>query len=256
MSRESSVHPSFYSSYPCLLTCTHSLLHRWSTWNANCTAAIYESVYPEPIPPGTSVPSWAYLDVHQSDNFNVSAAQLNQQENHPESSAGGPSPTSGAGSPTGSGGSALNTALPASGSSSKHSNTGAIVGGVVGGIGGAAILAGIAFFFWGRHKRNVAGRSTTNADTSVLTPGVTFDGDQKSAAAQPYSNMSSVNMAAPVPVSSPGPAPGLNTAGVGAVYAPGRIYVSFGEYVFTLATHLTYHNIGSERPKYIPFRWS
>lgn len=192
-------------------------VHRWSTWNANCSAAIYQSVYPETIPAGTSVPAWAYLDVSTSDNFNITAANQNKLQGHAESSASGPSAT-------GSGAGSSPTSGPQSGSS-KHSNTGAIVGGVVGGIGGAAIIAAIAFFFWRRHKRNVAAAgSGLSTDPNTFAPGVAFGGDEKQS--QPYASYSNANIVSPIPVNSPSPAPGSNTAGVGAGYAPTKIYVS------------------------------
>ncbi|TCD69375.1 hypothetical protein EIP91_007931 [Steccherinum ochraceum] len=200
----------FYSVIQSCALCQSDPIIPWSTWNTNCTAAIYQSVYPETIPSGTSIPAWAYLDVATSDNFNITAAQLNQQEGHPESTASGPSSTSsGAGSPS-------STAQPSS--SGKHSNTGAIVGGVVGGLGGAAILAAVAFFFWRKYRRNSRGVNASNGtstDSNTFAPGV-FDGSEK-ATSQPYT-------ITPLPISSPSPAPGMNTAGVGAGYVPGKIY--------------------------------
>lgn len=179
----------------------------------NCTSAIYESVYPEAIPAGTSVPAWAYIDVSVSDNFNATAAQLNQQQGHPESTAGGPTPTGPGSQPS--------QTAPVSGSK-KSSNTGAIVGGVVGGLGGAAILAAAAFFFWRRYQRGkYVPKSTTGIapaiDESTFAPGV-VPSDEKHASYQPGY--------APVPASSPSPAPGFNGAGIGAGFSPGKVYVS------------------------------
>jgi len=189
----------FYSVIQACAVCQGDPIVPWSTWNANCTSAIYQSVYPEPIPSGTAVPAWAYIDVSKSDNFNATAAQLNEQENHPESTASGPSATG-----------AVPSATNVPSSSGKKSNTGAIVGGVVGGIGGAAILAAIAFFFWRRHQRNVSARSAaaaTKLDPGYDASGTTY-GSEKAGVPTVYS---------PIPVTTPSPPP---TSG----YVPGRIY--------------------------------
>lgn len=149
---------------------------RWSTYKVNCNVAL--STYPETIPAGTSVPAWAYLDVSNSNNFNVTAARLNQQGSPPESTAGGPTSTastSGDGGATGSTTPSPTTSASgdggATGSKKNHSNTGAIIGGVVGGVGCAALLAAAAFW-WRRRRRghslaalNGPG-SSTNAETT------------------------------------------------------------------------------------------
>ncbi|GJE88609.1 hypothetical protein PsYK624_046920 [Phanerochaete sordida] len=155
----------FYSMLAACATCQDRSNVRWSTWQTNCSTD-YISVWPVNIPPGTSVPAWAYLDVRTPDTFNATAAQAIAAQDPPESSAT-PTPTpsvwfsapaSAAASTTTSD---TTTALPppspqptgttptevASTGSNTKSNSGAIAGGVVGGICGAAIVAGFITYF-------------------------------------------------------------------------------------------------------------
>ena len=169
----------------------------------NCTSAIYVSKYPEPIPSGTSVPAWAYLDVSAADNFNATAAQIDESQGHPESTAGN-NPTS-VGGPT---------PTETAGASSSHSNTGAIVGGVVGGVGGAAILAAVAFFLWRKYRGS---KASVSFDTQALAPGLVPDGGEKA-------QYTPVAQPVPVSVSMPSPTSGYNTL---SVYSTGKVYVSY-----------------------------
>ncbi|KAH8995357.1 hypothetical protein EDB92DRAFT_197950 [Lactarius akahatsu] len=86
----------------------------YSTWSFNCTTKATPGTFPEPVPAGTRVPKWAYINSSIGDNWNISAAQL----------------------------------LGDSTSTSHHSSkAGAIAGGVVGGVVGAALIAGVVVWF-------------------------------------------------------------------------------------------------------------
>ncbi|KAI0773866.1 hypothetical protein C8Q74DRAFT_1267134 [Fomes fomentarius] len=129
----------------------------WSTYARNCST-VYVQKYPEPIPAGTAVPAWAYIDITANNTFDPEAAQALANQDAPESTASvKPSSTSGslAGSPSET--QSSNGAPQAGGnsSSSKSSNIGPIVGGVVGGVVGL-IAIGLAIFFFLRYKRNRA----------------------------------------------------------------------------------------------------
>ncbi|KAI0342879.1 hypothetical protein BDW22DRAFT_160241 [Trametopsis cervina] len=150
----------------------------WSAWETNCTT-VYNDVWPVPVPPGTSIPDWAFIDVATPDTFNVTAAQALALSDPAESSpAAAPPPPSTSSSvpPNSASASAVPPAAPTTSSTGssgngsgntsgggKKSNVGPIVGGVVGGIGGAALLAGLFAFFYTRHKRN------TNLNNSTTT---------------------------------------------------------------------------------------
>lgn len=146
--------------------------------------------WPEIIPPDTSIPQWAYLDVVTPDIFNVTAAETIAAKGAPDSSAAPsatdsatdsfsssfvPTPTS---TPAPSGPVSLgigSTNTPAdtnnrnaSAGSSKKSNVGAIVGGVLGGIGGVAILATVVFALFRRRKyARVANAGPLHVDDDI-----------------------------------------------------------------------------------------
>ncbi|KAI0073459.1 hypothetical protein K474DRAFT_1692658 [Panus rudis PR-1116 ss-1] len=156
---------------------SNKLGYRWSTWNTNCTDAIYVQVYPHDIPIGTSVPAWAYLDDTMSDNFNVTAAKALSESKPPDSSAL-PSPTSNTSSATSS---STPTVAPVAGSSSgKKTNVGAIVGGVIAGVVVLALIAGAAFWFIRKRKAGAregvtpaqydAGPNTNGSGGALSTP--------------------------------------------------------------------------------------
>ncbi|KAH8099954.1 hypothetical protein BXZ70DRAFT_939717 [Cristinia sonorae] len=199
----------FFSTIQACATCQGNPLVPWSTWNMNCTAAIYERIYPESIPSGTSVPSWAYLDVSRSDNFNATAALVEKNENHPESTLQTGNPTSTINAPGSSASNPANTTTPLPSppgptAPSKSSNTGPIVGGVVGGLGGLAIAGAIAFFVWrwyrGRHAAGTTAIPTSDPD--AFAPGVNYGGSNE----KPYADLAS-----PVPVTH-------------STYVPAKVY--------------------------------
>ncbi|KAG8932158.1 hypothetical protein FRC02_001575 [Tulasnella sp. 418] len=126
----------------------------WSRWRFNCTDLNTSVGYwPLDLPPGTSVPAWAYMDPRSGDTFNVTVART--LIDVPESTYIGyptapisivPSTTSqrpfvstftllpsSSASPSGGGGS---------------SNTGPIVGGVVGGVAVIAFVVGLFVYLW------------------------------------------------------------------------------------------------------------
>ncbi|KAI0637874.1 hypothetical protein C8Q77DRAFT_395673 [Trametes polyzona] len=161
----------FYSMISACATCQGQGLFTvpWSTYSLNCSS-VYIQQYPEPIPPGTAVPAWAYMDVRTTDDFNAIEAQRIQEEGLPEStavSAAGPTAT---GSRTGGSTSSPTTLPPNSNdgdngsgddnSSKKSTNIAPIVGGVVGGVVGVLAIA-LAIFFWLRHRRNAARNAPT-----------------------------------------------------------------------------------------------
>lgn len=188
--------------------------------------------WPVPIPPGTSVPSWAFADVTIPDTFQPSSAQAIAATNPAESSPAAAPPTSISFTPSASAYDQLPPAAPSNGSdnssssSSHHSNTGPIVGGVVGGLGGAAILAGVIAYFCIRHRRKQAaagGVGTTLAGSDPGQPdmyqhqGVGYTG------VPPHSPMSPPSSSAPLyNPDDPSTFPGVGGAQSGSGYAPSQ----------------------------------
>ncbi|TDL21361.1 hypothetical protein BD410DRAFT_804288 [Rickenella mellea] len=128
--------------------CQNHTIITWSSWKTNCTNA-YLSVYPQDIPPGTTIPAWAYLNVATSDIFNLTEAQVLQSLPESTASVNQVTQTRTAGAnPTQSG--------PASG---KSSNTGAIAGGIVGGIYAVVIISNLFIYYRNKKRRNTMGSS-------------------------------------------------------------------------------------------------
>ncbi|KAI9459403.1 hypothetical protein BJY52DRAFT_366509 [Lactarius psammicola] len=108
----------------------------YSTWSFNYTTKVTPGTFSEPVPTGTRVPHWAYIDSSISDSWNMSATQL----------AG----VTGTASivPTSTSEAAQST------TTSHHSpNAGVIAGGVIGGAIGATLIAGVVFWFAIRRRR-------------------------------------------------------------------------------------------------------
>ncbi|KAH8099951.1 hypothetical protein BXZ70DRAFT_195533 [Cristinia sonorae] len=145
----------FYSMLQACSKCQAHPIVPWSTWEFNCTTPY--SGYPETIPSGTNVPSWAYLDVIRADAFNDTAAKANHDEGLPESTSPS-SPESTGSTSTSTSPTSAPTGAPAA-AVRKVSHAGAIAGGVVGGIVGLAIAAALALFLWRRHQRRHALRA-------------------------------------------------------------------------------------------------
>ena len=103
--------------------------------------------YPKPIPVGTAIPVWAFLDVTESDTFDVTEAEAEAAKDLPDL-PGGIEPTQ------------LGTAVPSSTNKvpkeSDQSNpnyTAAIIGGVTGGIAGLVIL--VLAILWQCRRRTL-----------------------------------------------------------------------------------------------------
>jgi len=147
----------------------------WLAWAANCPATLISvKTYPHPIPAGTSVPAWAFLDPTVSNGFDVTAALA--AASLPETPAG----TTPSGAPVASSGNTVHaptfkpttsfpssTPAPDNSNSSSSNHTGAIVGGVVGGVLGLALLGALIFLFM-RRSRNKA--TTPAPDAGMYKP--------------------------------------------------------------------------------------
>lgn len=147
--------------------CQNRTVEKWSFWQTNCTQVF--TTYPEPIPGGTAIPAWAYLDVVTTDTFNdtlakadVSAPASTATESKPTgtvastvASTSSDFSTTPYSTPT----SSVNGAGSSSSGTAKKSNAGAIAGGVVGGTVGLAIIAGLIAFFLMRSRRTRAAPS-------------------------------------------------------------------------------------------------
>jgi len=128
----------------------------WSSWSFNCSVVAAASTYPNPIPGGTRLPHWAYIDVVTGNTWTVAAAQ----------SAGDSPETTPTQHSTLQPASTASTAPQGtSGTSSKSSsNAGQIAGGVVGGIVGAALLAALAFWYLRRQRRRAEAQPSPYRD--------------------------------------------------------------------------------------------
>ncbi|KAG2353714.1 hypothetical protein BDR07DRAFT_686701 [Suillus spraguei] len=169
-----------YSMISACSVCQNGSYMSWSSWSSGCNnqMSIGESVrkvvdilqaflihlinrYPLDIPAGTKVPNWAYLSV-TGGGFNSTVAQ--SDGDLPESTATGvPSTTTVIYSTTlpaslttvysSYSSSSFTTTGPSTTSSSTSSHVGAIAGGVVGGIAGAAVIIGLATWFFVKRYR-------------------------------------------------------------------------------------------------------
>ncbi|RPD62059.1 hypothetical protein L226DRAFT_571434 [Lentinus tigrinus ALCF2SS1-7] len=182
----------------------------WEEYSANCTD-VGLSLYPNPIPPGTAIPSWAFQDVTVKGAFDVAEAELtgDSPESTASLSASTTSTTSSSSSsiatmtssdtpssstPSASSASASPTASAAAESGSgapKSSNVGAIVGGVVGGVIGL-ILIGSAIFYMLRRQRNLDRKAQAQVLERPMSTVTDLDGPQPSL--KPMSIMSVPSM--------------------------------------------------------------
>ncbi|KAI9459401.1 hypothetical protein BJY52DRAFT_366461 [Lactarius psammicola] len=122
----------------------------YSTWSFNCTTKATPGTFPEPVPAGTRVPKWAYIDTSFGDNWNISEAQ--RVGDSPEVTGTALIVATSTSEVT------KSTITPDTSSSSTpisdhSSNTGAIAGGVVGGIIAVALIAGVVLWFVIRRRR-------------------------------------------------------------------------------------------------------
>ncbi|KAF8487545.1 hypothetical protein JB92DRAFT_1508378 [Gautieria morchelliformis] len=64
-----------YSMVAACAACQGGIIDTWTDWETNCTASqISLSSFPLTIPLGTTVPSWAYLDVTTTGAWDATAA--------------------------------------------------------------------------------------------------------------------------------------------------------------------------------------
>ncbi|KAI0723514.1 hypothetical protein C8Q76DRAFT_398353 [Earliella scabrosa] len=156
----------------------------WTAWQENCSVPPV-SGYPNPIPPGTAVPAWAFQDVTSNDHFNVSEAFVVASADLPDTTASAsptPSPTPGSSSSVSSSSSQSSSSSSSSSESESPTQTsdsqdgqatsrsstkiGPIVGGVVGGVVGAIALGAAAFYLLRRrqNRANAAAERVTIVD--------------------------------------------------------------------------------------------
>ncbi|KAM6502617.1 hypothetical protein JOM56_002594 [Amanita muscaria] len=100
---------------------------RWNNYTQNCST-VYLTIFPSPIPSGTKVPHWAYLNVSIDGEFDPTEA-------------------------------AAVASSDAAASSGTHTvSPGAIAGAVIGSlVGVASIACGLLFFYKGRKSSKRAG---------------------------------------------------------------------------------------------------
>ncbi|KAJ8699956.1 hypothetical protein PTI98_003029 [Pleurotus ostreatus] len=148
-----------YSLLSACGTCQNRTIIPWATWSAQCSDSMKSiASYPNEIPALTSVPSWAYLNIEETnDIWDLPRAQ--GLVGAPEST-GSPIPRSTATESTTTATEAQNTfssgvPTPTTAASQRSSgvNAGAIAGGVVGGVAFLAIVAVIGFWHSLRKKQ-------------------------------------------------------------------------------------------------------
>ncbi|KAG1827173.1 uncharacterized protein BJ212DRAFT_1294516 [Suillus subaureus] len=134
----------------------------WSQWNYNCSL-VYLQEYPNNIPSGTVVPNWAYLNVTTA-GFDLTAAQ--SAGDLPESTATSVQSTGSVTYSSSVSASLTSSSGAATGSSttSSKSNVGAIAGGVVGGFVGAAVIIGLATWYFVKRRRSATAPSAAFSD--------------------------------------------------------------------------------------------
>jgi len=149
-----------YNLISACAVCQNAQPGPWLGWNASCAAyPVPPGKWPLPIPPGTSIPAWAFINPASMDgtfNFSIALANLNAPESaapttsFPSTSKTSTSTTTSSPTPA-----PANTPPPAD---SNH--VGAIVGGVVGGLLGLGILLlALAFWYRRRSRRSSQGAS-------------------------------------------------------------------------------------------------
>ncbi|KAF8163452.1 hypothetical protein B0H34DRAFT_324108 [Crassisporium funariophilum] len=192
------VGPSLGAANPCQCnTVTYSLMSAcgacqgrtylsWSVWSANCATVEFSS-YPEPIPLGTSVPGWAYLDVQSEDNFDQTLAKQNAnitESTAVPSSTASVSSTSTASititSTTKQSSSSVAPITPppqATSTGSSSSSTAALAtranavgGGVIGGLLGLLLIGGLLTWFFKRKQSAAQNGEPLRSPTDVENP--------------------------------------------------------------------------------------
>jgi len=151
----------YYSVISACAACQGAGSLTWSEYSSNCST-VYTTNYPNPVPPQTAIPHWAFQSYNAPGatfNVNVSLAQGDSPESVAPSST---SSTSGFG--------ASNTPAPTSSSGGK-SEAGAIAGGVVGGLAFISLLAvGVVFYRRRRQDNRSSEPILDGADMQMATP--------------------------------------------------------------------------------------
>ncbi|EDR14361.1 uncharacterized protein LACBIDRAFT_306125 [Laccaria bicolor S238N-H82] len=165
----------YYSLLSACANCQGRNFLRWSAYDGNCST-VYLSVFPQPLPTGTVVPHYAYLNVQTTDTFNVSLAQTaGGAESSPVATVASNTAT---GSKTATKSSTVSPTK--SGSAAKSGpNVGAIAGGVIGGVVILALIAGFIFWLIRRNNRNKAPPASQmyyGPDTASSPPPMSFGG--------------------------------------------------------------------------------
>ncbi|KAH9026641.1 hypothetical protein EDB84DRAFT_335745 [Lactarius hengduanensis] len=132
--------------------CQGSVWTTWSEYSFNCTSTLPPSVFPNPVPLGTSVPQWALVDNTFENLWNATKAYIAGVT--PELGPGSliSASTTGSVSPTSS--ASQSRASSSSSSSESGPNIAAIAGGVAGGVVVLATIGAILFYFLRRRWRS------------------------------------------------------------------------------------------------------
>jgi len=138
-----------YSLFSACGACQGGQIGNWPLWVTNCSASEIEvGSYPYPLPAGTSVPTWAYMNVTATGNiFNITAAHIIANADTPDASGASPVIAT----------SILASVIPSpthSQTTKSASNTGPIAGGVVGGVVLIALIAAGVFFLCRRSRKS------------------------------------------------------------------------------------------------------
>ncbi|RDX53005.1 hypothetical protein OH76DRAFT_1480049 [Lentinus brumalis] len=158
------------------------LVQPWSGFSRNCSVTTNGSF---PFSFAIPIPQWAYLDVYDSDHFNLTAAQqVAEGSAFENSSSSSTSATTTATASANRSSSASTTSTRAAAEtdvvrSGKSSNVGAIVGGVVGGVLGILSLGTIVFYFAHRW-RNLQRQAQLETSERPFSTSTAFDESQPS----------------------------------------------------------------------------
>ncbi|KAH9054538.1 hypothetical protein EDB87DRAFT_1702119 [Lactarius vividus] len=130
--------------------CQGSLWTTWFDYSFNCTTTLPPSMFPNPVPLGTSVPQWALVDNTFENLWNATKAYIVGVT--PELGPGSliSASTSGSVSPTSS---ASQSRASSSSSSESGPDIAAIAGGVAGGIVAIVAIGALLFYFLRRRWR-------------------------------------------------------------------------------------------------------
>ncbi|KAG8898923.1 hypothetical protein FRB99_007036 [Tulasnella sp. 403] len=154
-----------YSMLQACAYCQGSTIGTWSAWIVNCPTIYAKLGYPYAVPPGTTIPAWAFLDPRLSGAWDATTANA-----YAVSPSGSITPNVSGASATPAPASSSQASPTTSSSStsasptSSSSNIGPIVGGAIGGtLGGLAILSLVIFFIWKSMKKDTASHPTPPA---------------------------------------------------------------------------------------------